>query len=154
MVGEPSEKSIKDVIVNAGEQNVSCQTLSSTQLESLFPYLDFAPKDIGVFENTNAGHINPRKLVEAQKLIASKHGCAYIDDVVNSVRRIVQSDGSCVMEVVTGHGRNFKCGRVLLATGSFTTFRNLLPGFEPEQTLCPLTVGLVEVSQKDAEKMR
>ena len=154
MVGEPNDSSIKNIIQSAGEQDVPVRTLSAEQLSSLYPYLDFATKDIGVFESTNAGYINPRKLVEAQKLIASKHGCTYVDDVVNNVTRTNQSDGSYIMEVVTGHGRKFKCSKVLLATGSFTAFRNLLPGFEPDQTLCPLTVGLVEVSSQDAEKMR
>ena len=154
MVGDPDETSIRNVISNAQEHNVSIQTLSSAQLNSSFPYLDFASTDVGVFENKNAGYINPRKLVEAQKLISSKHGCTYIDDVVNRVARVVQSDGSYGMEVVTGQERRIKCGKVLLATGSFTTFRDLLPGFEPEQELCPLTVGLVEVNPKDAYRMR
>ena len=154
MAGEPHGSSIKSIIQNAGEQNVPVRTLSAEQLSSSYPYLDFSSNDVGVYESKNAGYINPRRLVQAQKLIASKYGCTYIDDVVNNVTRTNQSDGSYIMEVVTGHGRKLKCSKVLLATGSFTTFRNLLPGFEPDQTLCPLTVGLVEVSPKDAEKMR
>ena len=153
-VGDESQGMITRVKRTAKEHNVPCTILSTADLRSRFPYLSFSTNDIAVYETTKAGHINPRKLIVAQKLIASKQGCAYFDDIVNNVTRIVQSNGSYGMKVKTEQGREFLCKQVLLATGSFTTFRNLLPGLEPDQNLCPLTVSLVEVSRQDAEKMK
>ena len=154
MVGGADVDSIRNVRDNAQEQSVPSKILSPDELKSTFPYLNLPSSDIGVFEDQDAGYINPRKLVEAQKLIASRQGCTYVDDVVNQVTRVIHSDGTYAMNVVTEKGKNISCNRVLLATGAFSTFRDLLPDIEPEQELCPLTVALVEVNGPDAEKLK
>ena len=154
MVGNADEGTIRKVQHNAEAQTVSCKMLSPKELAKQFPYLDFPSGEFGVLEDRNAGHINPRKLIEAQKRIASNHGCKYFDDVVQSVTRVAKPNGAYVMEVKAANGEVIICEKVLVATGSFTTFRHLLPNLEPEQGLCPLTVALVEISDGDAEKMK
>ena len=120
-----------------------------------YPYLKLAKDDIGVLEEQNAGHISPRKLVAAQKVVAMKQGCKSIDDTVSSVQRVVQSDGSYVMKVVTEGGNQIISNAVLLATGAFTNFRNLLPsGLKPGQELMGISTALVEVDGAYREKVK
>lgn len=41
----------------------------------------------GIWERNEAGSINPRLLVEAQKKLAVKNGCRIVNDVVKSVAK-------------------------------------------------------------------
>jgi len=58
------------------------------------------------------------------------------------------------MHVTTDSGREVQCRKVLLASGAYTDFRSLLPNIKVDQTLCPLTVALAEISESDALKMK
>ncbi|XP_060558104.1 uncharacterized protein LOC132718426 isoform X2 [Ruditapes philippinarum] len=125
---------------------------STLAQESIKRYRDIE-RQSGSFETQNAGHINPRRIVQAQKVIAAEQGCTIIDDVVNHVTRIVQSDGTYAMQVKTEEGRTILCKRVLLATGAFTTFKNLMPYMKPEQKLSPISVSLLEVDKSSLETL-
>ena len=125
-------------------------------MSSMFPYLNINISEDAGLETVDAGYLNPRRLIEAQQTIAKRSGCEIIDDTVSSVRRVIASDNSYCMQVLTEGSRQILCRKVLLATGAFTTFRDLLPasaGF-PDQELTPTSVSLLRVSEADAEQLR
>ncbi|KAL4238962.1 hypothetical protein ACF0H5_003666 [Mactra antiquata] len=125
------------------------ELLSKKIVDERFNYLKFPDEITGVVETKNAGIINPRKLVQAQQKLAVEQGCTIIDDVVCDVDRIVHSDQTYVMKVVTETGDTVLAKFVLLCTGAFTKLRNMLPQcLNIQHTIAPLTVALVEVDMK------
>ncbi|XP_060558103.1 N-methyl-L-tryptophan oxidase-like isoform X1 [Ruditapes philippinarum] len=151
MVGGKTYLSKTDDV--ASRNAIPTEFFDNKSLQHRFPYLRFTNNTLGSFETQNAGHINPRRIVQAQKVIAAEQGCTIIDDVVNHVTRIVQSDGTYAMQVKTEEGRTILCKRVLLATGAFTTFKNLMPYMKPEQKLSPISVSLLEVDKSSLETL-
>lgn len=151
--GENSDylQKVEDV---ARKGQIPTEKLENESLDHRFPFLDMRKDNHGILETENAGYINPRKMVDAQKTMAARQGCTIIDDVVCRVTRIVQSDGSYVMLVETEGERAIRSKKVLLATGAFTNFRDLLAGTSPHQIITPLIVALVEVDKTDLQKLR
>lgn len=146
---------VKDVVE---KDHINAQVLSGADVRSQFPFLSISNRDEAVFESHFAGYISPRRLVKAQIAIAKKNGCQHIQEVVRSVTRVVVNtnrDADSVMEVTTDYGRRILARKVLVATGAFTTFRNLL-GVEvsPDTKLFPLAVTKVEISEEDAQKIK
>ena len=123
-------------------------------LQSKFPYFNIGPEDLGIFELPTAGYISPRKFVLAQQICAAKQGCDVIRDTARQVTRINKA-GELLMQIVCISGNIYLSKKVLLATGAFTTFRDLL-GFDvrPEVTLQPDTVAKVEIGQDDVNRLR
>jgi sarcosine oxidase len=101
---------------------VETELLSATELKGRFDYFDFGSGCEGVYEGRNAGYVNPRRLVEAQSLLADKAGARVIRQTAVSVR---EEPGACV--VTTDDGAVFMADRVLVAAGGFTINENLLP---------------------------
>lgn len=131
----------------ASRNAIPTQKLDIKLLKQRFPYLRLTEDTNGRMETKKAGYVNPRRMVKAQKTMAAKQGCTIIDDVVNHVTRIVQSDGSYVMLIKTEKGLSIWSKKVLLATGAFTTFRDVLPDVRPEHIISPLLVSLLEVEE-------
>ncbi|KAL3865814.1 hypothetical protein ACJMK2_043164 [Sinanodonta woodiana] len=155
-VGTRNSQYINDVRQTNSALNISSREMNVSDMAKMFPYISFADDDVAHYQSTNSGHISPRNLVRAQQVIASRNRCTLIRDVVANIRRIVQSDGSYVMEVTTDSGSVYKSKKVLVTTGAFTTFRNILPYTDvvPDCTLYPITVAKVEVSPDSAVKLR
>ena len=140
---------------NALSQGVPVKELSNKDLNERYPYLRVADDDTGVLQEQNAGYINPRKLVEAQKVISRNQGCKVFEDTVISIERVVQRDGSYIMSLTTEAGNQIMSKAVLLATGAFTNFRNLIPsGEKPDQRLIGITIALVEMDEIYRKKIR
>ena len=154
MIGSSHSDYLKEVKKNATRQGVPIKELSHEDLIRLYPYLKMADDDIGLLEETNSGCINPRKLVAAQQKISEQQGCTIINDVVSSINKVIQQDSSAIMKVLTEDGRDITSKAVLVATGAFTTFRQLLLGMEPDQRLRGLEVALVEVDESYAEELQ
>lgn len=96
------------------ELGVVFEPLSEQDLAERFPYLRFSPGTRGVFEPRRAGHISPRRLVEAQTVAAERQGATVIREPVHALA--VRDDG---VEVTTASGRAVWADRVLVATGGF-----------------------------------
>ncbi|TPP11471.1 NAD(P)/FAD-dependent oxidoreductase [Rhizobium glycinendophyticum] len=96
--------------------------LSAVELKQRFDYFEFGHACEGVHEARNAGYVNPRRLVEAQTVLAEKAGARVIRRAVVSVR---EESGGCV--VTTDDGSVYVVERVLVAAGGFTINENLLP---------------------------
>jgi len=89
MVGTRGNEYITNVVNVVHKQNIPCSELDGRQLGEKFPYFNTNTDDLAVYEPQNAGHISPRKLVQAQKTIAQKQGCTVINDIVKDVKRVV-----------------------------------------------------------------
>ncbi|XP_060073896.1 uncharacterized protein LOC132553653 [Ylistrum balloti] len=134
-------------------QSIKHEYLNPEMLKKRFPYLNLSRTDAAIYEQTRSGYINPRAMINAQKRVAMNFQCDVIDDVVCKITK-EQMNGTIFMSVLTEGGRKIVSRRVLLATGSFTTFRDLLwTETEPDVTLCPLTVAKVEVNENDVKHL-
>ena len=110
-------------------------------MRNAFPYFQFNAGDEVIWARKNAGIVNPRKFVEAEKVVAAQLG---VDIGDNIVRHVMTSKFGHVIE--TDDGRWYTARKVLLATGAFTHCRNLLPrGLKPKMRLMPETVILVGI---------
>ncbi|XP_063409870.1 N-methyl-L-tryptophan oxidase-like [Mytilus trossulus] len=135
------------------EQQLESEILSYETLKTKFPLLNFSDKDHGLYE-VKAGHISARHLVSAQIKLAKSKGCTYINEIVENVTEM-EKDGNSIMNAITESGKQVLCKKVLLATGAFTAFRNLLPvDKELDVGLCPLTTAMIEVTADNFTNMR
>lgn len=105
----------------AQSMDLPVETVPSTQLKPRFPQFDFPLHVTGYHEETQAGHINPRALVAAQTLLATRGGVRHIAQMVTSV-----CDEGERVRVETGDGV-YLAERVLVAAGAFSNFQSLLP---------------------------
>ncbi len=106
----------------ARQLGVSIEMLSDAALKARFRYFDFGDNCEGVYEEKNAGYVNPRRLVEAQSILAEKAGASVIRRTAVSVR---QEGGLAI--VTTDDGSVYSAERVLIAAGGFSINENLLP---------------------------
>jgi len=113
---------VANVLDAADRLGVSTETLSDADLDGRFGFFSFPKDSEGVWEPKNAGHINPRRLVKAQALLAARQGTAVIPETVVSVRQ----DGDSVA-VTTAEGNSLSAEKVLVAAGGFSINENLLP---------------------------
>ncbi|KAJ8304174.1 hypothetical protein KUTeg_017757, partial [Tegillarca granosa] len=145
--GDINGELLSSMYKTAIENGLNVEHYNKQTLKKRFPYLNFNPSDEALFEFHRAGHVSPRKLLTAQLSVAERNGCDIINDVVKHIQRKVGRDGSYIMEVKTETGRTITARKVLLAPGAYTTSRQLLPPqIVPNQTLTPLNVSLVEIT--------
>ena len=96
--------------------------LDAAGIRSRFPYLSVPDDADGLFEDRNAGHINPRAMVRAQTEAARKRGAEIVNDRVTAIRPV---SGGVEVELSSGSVR--RAGKVLIATGGFTDACGLSP---------------------------
>lgn len=113
---------VGNVLDAADRLEVATETLTDAGLANRFPFFCFPGESEGVWESKNAGHINPRRLVKAQALLAERQGAAIIAETVFSVRQ----EGDAVT-VTTVEGNSYSAEKVLVAAGGFSINENLLP---------------------------
>ncbi len=106
----------------ARQLGVAVEMLSDAALKSRFRYFDFGSDCEGVYEEKNAGYVNPRRLVEAQSLLAEKAGARVIRRTAVSVRE----EGGLAI-VTTDDGAVYTAERLLVAAGGFSINENLVP---------------------------
>ena len=154
MSGENSSDYLRNIQGVVKTHKLNTINLQYQDFKDKFPFLNISTSDVAVYEYQNAGYVSPRNLVRAQIKQAKLQGCSFIPEVVNDVTRVVHSGGYC-MRVTTDKFTEILAKKVLLATGAFTEFRNLLPkGLYLNVGLCPLTVAKVEISESDYRKIR
>ena len=61
--------------------------MDERKAESLFPYLNISEDIFGYFQPDNSGHISPRKMVQAQKIIAQSNHCDLIEGSVVNISK-------------------------------------------------------------------
>lgn len=135
------------------KQQMESEILLYETLKKKFPLLNFSDIDFGIYE-VKVGHISARNLVSAQIKLAKSKDCACIHEIVEKVYKIEKNDDS-KMCVIKESGRQVLSRKVLLATGAFTAFRNLLPVDQKlNVALCPLTTAMIEVTDDVFTNMR
>lgn len=134
---------IAKVAAAADVLGVATDLLSAVDLKKRFAYFEFGGACEGVHEPRNAGYVNPRRLVEAQSMLAEKAGARVIRQTVVSVR---EEAGSCV--VTTDDGSVCTAERVLVAAGGFTINENLLPR-TLDLKVYGRTVAFLEIADAD-----
>ena len=131
----------------------NCSILNSDSIMALFPYLHVDRDSSCLWQSNQAGCISPRKLVAAQQAIAKSRGCEVIDDTVVSIKELKSASGADVMQISCEAGRKLLTKRVLLCTGAFTNFNNLLPhNKQIEFHPCTTIVVKVEVTEEYAKE--
>ncbi|CAH1796505.1 unnamed protein product [Owenia fusiformis] len=146
---------IKETIAASKSCHAEFEVLDSKGSKKQFPFLNITDDDQCIFEKESSGHVSPRKLVQALRLVAKQNGCDIIDEVVDDIREITDNNAERFSEITLSSGQKLFSHKVLLATGAFTTFRNLLPKHvEPDVNLKSATVLRVEIDDHDAASLR
>ena len=132
------------------------ERLTPAEARKRFPYMCFCEGDDMLYESKGAGVVNPRRFVVALQTAAHLEGCDIVREAVSDVATLTtHPGGATVMRVTTERGHTYYARKVLLATGAFTEFSDLLPrGVKPNWELVTHTVILAEISEKDLLKMR
>ncbi|TDK38877.1 FAD-dependent oxidoreductase [Rhizobium deserti] len=138
---------VGDVLDAAGRQGVSTETVSDPELATRFPFFSFPSASEGVWEPVKAGHINPRRLVQAQTLLAERQGATLISETVASVRQ----HGDRVT-VQTAEGNTYSGDRVLIAAGGFSINEDLL-GARLDLRVFARTVAFFEIDEASLVSM-
>lgn len=124
---------------------VPCETLGDADLAQRFPWFDFEPGTLGLFEPRLAGVIDPRALVRAQVALAQAGGAALLRDHVTGLD---ETGDAVTLRLASGD--SLSADRVLVATGGFT--RALLGSTLPFSVYARTAV-LFEVSEDEARRL-
>ena len=98
--------------------------LSNDDLKRQFPYLNVPNDYIGLYEPVDAGYISPRGQVQAEITAAANNGCHIVREIVDSVSQN-NEDGS--FTITTETNKVIKSRKVVVATGAFTLFKDIIP---------------------------
>jgi sarcosine oxidase len=129
----------------AAELGVATENMGDARLAEAFPYFSFPQGSDGVFEQNNAGHINPRRLVKAQTILAERQGATIIRETVVSTR-----EEAGVVTVETAEGKNYTAEKVLVAAGGFSIAEKLL-GARLDLKVYARTVSFFEIDEAQME---
>ena len=132
---------------NQQQFGFSYQRLSAAQLSSRFPQLAMPEGFLAFFESAPAGHINPRKLIAAQLIVAQQQGLRIERETVGRVETL---DDRVKLHTLEGHIHQAKA--VLVAVGSFAGCFNLLPQ-RPALQIKSEMVTLGQVSAATAQEL-
>ncbi len=113
---------VSDICRAAERVGAQTRLLDAGALRQRFSYFAFGNGCEGVFEAAGAGYVNPRRMVEAQSVLARRAGATIIPETVFSVREAGQG-----VVVRTVEGREVRAEKVLVAAGGFSIAENLLP---------------------------
>ncbi|MEM7376803.1 MAG: FAD-dependent oxidoreductase [Pseudomonadota bacterium] len=96
-------------------EGAAVERLNAEEVRARFPYLA-VPEDVdGLVELGGAGHISPRRLVQAQTRLAESAGATVVLQAARTVRVVASG-----VEVELWDGSTLMAERALVATGAFT----------------------------------
>ncbi|MEP3276303.1 MAG: FAD-dependent oxidoreductase [Stappiaceae bacterium] len=116
-------------------------------LAKRFPYFRFEDGTVALHESVNAGHISPRRLVEAQTVAAQKSGATVIQEIVRKT-----SENSSGIIVQTDAGNTYAADKALLAAG----YNSRLPSLADNPPLLDVyarTIAFFEVGQQEVTRL-
>jgi sarcosine oxidase len=108
----------------------------------------FPPFAKGFYEPAPAGHINPRLLIQAQQNAFEKNGGKLLNETVKKID--LEKN---VIKVICFSGQIFEAKKVLLATGAFTNFFELLRA-KIELKLKSESTVLIKVEENQALRLQ
>ena len=124
-------------------QMINC----SDELKDIAPEFRFTAEFSGYFEPNQAGSINPREIVKAQKDLFRKLSGTYSTQIVSEVKQIEN-----VWRVKTQDGQVISARNVLISAGSFSNFHDLLRR-KLDLVIKTEVIVLAEVSELEAQKL-
>jgi len=145
-----------DIMNETGTEYVMHET-GDLAWQQRWPEISFPPTHYVAFEPAPAGWIAPKRMIEAQNVVASRAGAQFIEDTVINVERHAV-EGSSIDASGTGHrvttagGLVVDAEQVLVAAGAFANFNGLLPEPVPT-TLKSEVIVLGEVAPAAAEAL-
>ncbi len=144
MAGPSDSAQAAEMQAIAARDGIPCQALTGDALRKKFPYFAFPDDTLGLYEDTDAGHISPRALTRAQIAYALVLGARHLPVQVTGLK-----DSASGVTLTTTAGK-LDFDRVLLATGGFS--RDLTGNALP-LTVYGRTVTLFEVSEAEAARL-
>lgn len=120
--------------------------LTDSEVAQHFPFLAVPPGAVTLWEQGNAGHINPRLMVQAQLIVAAQGGATIVRETVTGYTR---RDG--VTALTTDAGNQIRAQKVLIAAGSYTN--HLLPRPLAMQRKAR-TILLAEIDAAEAQRLQ
>ena len=125
-------------------KQVDVEVLDQKELKERFPFVSetmVTQNQGGLLTLSDSGHINPRRMITAQKILATRAGCDVINDVV---KRVVLIGGEGYEIEAERSGQRIRGKKVLLAPGCFMRSRDLLPkGLQLKMDPITFTILLV-----------
>ncbi len=147
MIAGPEGACMRTLQSIKAKHRITAETLRNDALAHRFPYFEFEPGTLGLYEPDGAGHISPRNLVRAQSAAAEKAGATLIDETVVRCRR--RDDH---MEVITDKGDTYRADKVLLAAGYNSRLSDLAKG-APPLNVYARTIVFFEVDKAEADRL-
>ena len=123
---------------------VESHPLDEGGLARTFPFFKFPDGFVGAYERRMAGHVSPRRLVDAQQKAAMRHGA---ERLVSEVSNVTEDRDHATVQTAGGP---LHFDRVLVAAGGWT---DAILGREPALDVYERTVALFEISEVEAERL-
>lgn len=120
---------------------------NADDIKNDFNDFDFPVGSEGIFESNPSGLINPRLLLKAQLDIIEQNNGSIICETVSSVVKTEEH-----FTINTFEGNSFSAEKVLVATGSFINFINLLPDQLDLKTKGEVII-LIKVNEGEAKRL-
>ncbi len=137
-----------DWLARVGEvresRRIASRQMRSAELRAAFPYLLLPDDSEAFYEPNGAGHVNPRRLVQAQGIAFTRAGGRILPATVKSLR---ESKEGIVIRTDQG---DVAVDRALIAAGGFT---NALLDMALPLTIYARTVALIEVDASEAARL-
>ena len=154
-IGGSHDEFLTNTYKSAANQGIHVKKLNKKETADKFPYMKVFDTTQSVYEMQDAGHINPRRMRDAQLTAAHLQGCDIITDIASHVTEVSSPDGGKLMQIRTDGGLLLQAKKVLLAVGGFATFRDLLPkGIVPHIISKAQTVIFAELSEEDIQNLK
>ncbi len=138
---------VGNVLAAADRLGVAVHLLDDAALARQFACFSLPKGSEAVWEAKGAGHINPRRLVKAQTVLAERQGCALVRETVSEIR-----DEGGLVAVTTEEGGAFTADKVLVAAGGFSIDEALLTG-RLDLKVYARTVAFFEVDEGGLERL-
>ena len=144
MAGDEDSPYIRRLCQVQQDQALPCDRLQGDELARRFPFFQFDPGTLALFEGQGAGHINPRALVRAQIRIAERAGARRLPDTVLGL-----DETATGLRIRTDQG-DVLASQVLVAAGGFANM--ILPQPLP-LVVYARTVVLLEIHAAETARL-
>lgn len=146
IAGQEGGEMMRNVAQVAKDAALKAEWLDSSAFTARFPYLRLQPGDIAAYEAHQAGHISPRRLVQAQGILAKAHGARII---AQEVLGLDEANGQTVLRI---GDEVLRFDRALVAAGAFC--RQLLGEAAQDVTPYKRTAAFFRLGAPEAERLQ
>ncbi|WP_425404489.1 FAD-dependent oxidoreductase [Hwanghaeella sp.] len=144
----PESDFVKNCLTVCDRNDIPHERLIGPALTERFPFFSFPDAVTGLFQARDAGYVNPRALVAAQKAAAESLGADVIDQEVTAIDERADS-----VTVRCQDGTVLRGQRVVVSCGAFSDAAGLLPAPLNLRNYAR-TIALVEVGREESERLK